>query len=358
MCNALVENSIEVDLAVPQSDMLVEDATLYLKKRFGIQINFKIIFYKREYKNSKFEKYFAYKSVRMLLSNSNADFVILRIPKYIKTVLSSGKKLIFESHNSLLHDKIPIINNYWKWRILKQVKDKNFVLFISISENLAKFWKKLGVPSSKSITLHDGFSMEKYLIIPNKEKIRKQLNIPTNDKVVMYVGSLYPDRNIDNILEAAREIPNFIFYIIGGPEKYQQYYLKKVREMELLNVRLLGYVSHSKVPSYLFSADILLALWSRKVPTIDYCSPLKLFEYMASGKIILAHDFITIREVLSHNIDAILIDPDNPQSLSQALSNIDVLNSSMGILARKKVFEYYSWKTRAKLIINNLKTLN
>ena len=56
MCNAFVENGIEVDLAVPQSDVFVEDAVQYVKKIFGIQINFKIIFYKREYKNSKLEK--------------------------------------------------------------------------------------------------------------------------------------------------------------------------------------------------------------------------------------------------------------------------------------------------------------
>ena len=58
MCNAFVENGIEVDLALPQSDVFVEDAIQYVKKIFEIQINFKIIFYKREYKNSKLEKYF------------------------------------------------------------------------------------------------------------------------------------------------------------------------------------------------------------------------------------------------------------------------------------------------------------
>jgi glycosyltransferase involved in cell wall biosynthesis len=56
---------------------------------------------------------------------------------------------------------------------------------------------------------------------------------------------------------------------------------------------------------------VLLALWSKKVPTINYCSPLKIFEYMASGRIMVAHGFPTIKEVIKHNKNGLLARPDD-----------------------------------------------
>ena len=53
------------------------------------------------------------------------------------------------------------------------------------------------------------------------------------------------------------------------------------------------------------------------MPTIDYCSPLKLFEYMASGTPIIANNYVTIREVLEDEKDAFLINGDNDKDLNE-----------------------------------------
>ena len=75
----------------------------------------------------------------------------------------------------------------------------------------------------------------------------------------------------------------------------------------------------------MFASDILLALWSKKVLTINYCSPLKLFEYMASGRTIIAHDFITIKEVINEK-NGYLIDRNDKNALTKEIKSL--LNKS------------------------------
>jgi glycosyltransferase involved in cell wall biosynthesis len=80
---------------------------------------------------------------------------------------------------------------------------------------------------------------------------------------------------------------------------------------------------------------------------------------MASGRLILAHAFPTIREVLEHNKDAISCEPGNMASLKEGFNLVlqNYGNLSLGHNARKKAFHKYTWENRAKeflTFINNL----
>lgn len=355
MCNAFKYNSVTIDLALPEPNSFIEDVNAYVKLKFGIELKFNIIFYKKFSRNRIIEKYFGIRSVEEIIKKSNADFVFTRLPKYISLILKHNGQLIFESHNNKLHNKYPIIDKYWKKKILKEVKRDNFKLFISISENLTNFWTKTGIPKDKQQSLHDGFAKDLFKNVKDKQTSRIKLNIPNTEKVVMYIGSLYPDREIENILISAKATPTLKYYIIGGPNEYSDLYKRKATEMGLNNVVFPGYVAHSEVPNYLLAADYLLGLWSRKVPTINYCSPLKVFEYMASGNVVIVHDFPTIREVLTDNEDALFVNPDDKEHLSEILNKAQNINTE--ILSRNSkrlVYENYTWEKRAKLIVDRL----
>jgi len=188
----------------------------------------------------------------------------------------------------------------------------------------------------------------------NKNAAREKLNLPIDKTIVTYTGGLYPDREIDNIIKLAKKFPGVYFMVIGGPENNRQYFRKVAQENSVPNINFMGFVEHNTIPQFLYASDILLALWSSKVLTINYCSPLKLFEYMAAGRLILAHDFPTIREVLEDNVDAIFCMPDNFESLKSKLGEVLTRindDSNIGENARNKAFELYSWDTRvAKLL--------
>lgn len=355
MCNAFEYNNVAVELALPEPKETISDVLGFLRSKFGLEIKFKVIFYKKYSNNRIIEKYFGIKSVEKIIAASDADYIFTRVPKFIAPVLKYNRKLIFESHNSILHNKYASIDRYWKRNILKKIKNDNFKLFISISQNLTDFWTGIGVPKQKQLSLHDGFAKDLFSQIKDKQTSRAEVNISAEEKVAMYIGSLYPDREIENILRAAKATPDLKYYIIGGPEEYENLYRDMAKDMELGNVEFLGRIPHNNVPVYLSAADYLLGLWSRKVPTINYCSPLKIFEYMASGNVVVAHDFPTIREVLTDGKTALFVNPDDKDHLGEVLTKaLNEDHSTLGKNSQELVYKEYTWEKRAELIITNL----
>jgi glycosyltransferase involved in cell wall biosynthesis len=96
--------------------------------------------------------------------------------------------------------------------------------------------------------------------------------------------------------------------------------------------------------------------WTKKVKTINYCSPLKMFEYMAAGRIIVGYGFPTIKEVLDDGKTALLADPDSFDELKAKLKRALEADSIEGIAerARDLALNRYSWDQRAKSILNQL----
>src|SRR5690606_28470778 len=80
-----------------------------------------------------------------------------------------------------------------------------------------------------------------------------------------------------------------------------------------------------------------------------YTSPLKLFEYMAAGRPIVASDLHALREVLRHDENALLVAPDSPAALAEALRRLidgRELSRRLAQRARQDAAEY-GWDTRA-----------
>src|SRR5258708_4075458 len=84
-------------------------------------------------------------------------------------------------------------------------------------------------------------------------------------------------------------------------------------------------------------------------------SPLKLFEYMAAGLPIIAPDQANIREILTNGLDAILVDPDRPEALAQALTELcrDVaLRARTGAAARATIDRRgLTWLNNARRVV-------
>ena len=213
------------------------------------------------------------------------------------------------------------------------------------------------MPETKIIALHDGVSAEDYKHAKNRDETRALLRIDSNKKIVVYSGSLYADRGIEVVLKLARTFRSVIFYVVGGSEKEKKYYESLAVQSSLQNILFVGHIPQQQVKDYLFAADVLLMLWSRNVPTINICSPLKMFEYMAAGRIIVGHGFPTIKEVLKDGKTALLTDPDSYDDLEGRLRyalSLDYPND-MAQKARNIALSKYSWEIRAKNIVNELR---
>ena len=356
MCQAFSQNKIEVTLALPESPVNeINDYHSFLAERFGFNPDFSIKTYKKISLFGRFNFAGGYLGVKKLLRGSHADLCFIRNASFLGAVISKGIPFLFESHNTIIHIGSELMNRFWIRRVIKYANNPKCIGFITISQALADHWKSRGIPGDKILALHDGFSESKFEKVKDKVIARKELRLPDDRKIVMYLGSLYADRGIETILDLAKNFTTANFVIVGGPEAEKEHYENLASKLGLANVFFIGRIDHHMVPDYLYAADTLLMIWTDKVKTINYCSPLKTFEYMATGRTIVGHAFPTIKEVLENGKNALLANPNSFDELKNKLNIALTLDdkSDIGRNARILAYQRYSWRQRAKTILKS-----
>jgi glycosyltransferase involved in cell wall biosynthesis len=143
---------------------------------------------------------------------------------------------------------------------------------------------------------------------------------------VGYVGHLYRGRGVDLILKIAKACPWADFHLVGGREEDVGFWRSRAGNLE--NVFLHGYVTPGTAEQYRQACDVLLAPYQRETLTrrmrdqAGYMSPLKLFEYMASGRAILCADLPVLHEIVRNGQTALMCDPDGPEEWIEALQRL------------------------------------
>ncbi len=200
-------------------------------------------------------------------------------------------------------------------------------------------------------------------VVPNGVDVRPFLNVhASNGKpgkqgqkfVVGFVGSLKPWHGLEFLLEAFRQLPenqNFELKIVGdGPLRPS---LEKLaHKLGIQNrVAFTGAVDFEEIPKTLKGLDALVAPY----PQMDgfYFSPLKIFEYMAAGRPIVASRIGQVAEILEDEKTALLVSPENPDALAAALRRLKAeqrLAERLGREAQKLAKEKHTWKARLKTV--------
>ena len=359
MCDCFSRLGVDITLAVPTGNKYFSesDAVEDVARIVGKRPTFPIKCFPSYAWGKRFKGIGAYYAVKTLLREyRDVDVCFVRSIFLARLALAQGFKVIYESHGSVLNTWCKLLNCAYTRSLLRDASHEKLLLFIAISQELGKIWKQRGVPANKILTLHDGVSAEDFESIKSREDARKSLGITFNGKIVAYAGSLYRDRSIENVLRLAETFRDVLFYVVGGPENQKKLYESKAEQVGLTNIVFEGHVSHKMVKDYLFAADVLLMLWSRSTPTINICSPLKVFEYAAAGRIIVGYGFPTIKEVLMDGQTAILAEPDSYPDLERKVDyalSLDYPND-MAQNARYLALHNYSWEIRAKTIVKAL----
>jgi len=350
MCNAFIENAIDVTLMLPKSEFLSDT-------KLDNKINLK--FYRVNNRLPSFLKYNIAIS-KYLKNNSLEGLIFIRHYTLVFPLSKFKYKFIYESHNNNLFSN-KVIDVLFKFHLKKLIKNDNFLLLFSISGELNKYWDKFFKNSTKKIDFyHDGISAQMFETFLEKDAALLSLGInKTMRKRIVYSGSIYNDRGIDSIVRLAKDFPMADFIVIGGPSSNIPKLESMASKLNIENIVFLGVIRHREIPLYLFSADVLLAFWSNKVKTINYCSPLKVFEYMASGRLILAHAYPTIKEVLN-DTNSILVNPNSYEKIKEGLHKALKINNSSVIAekSRRDVFSNYTWTIRAKYVINRINQID
>ncbi|MBN1464526.1 glycosyltransferase family 4 protein [candidate division KSB1 bacterium] len=214
--------------------------------------------------------------------------------------------------------------------------------------------KKFDVPKEKILVAEDGVSHNLvHQPVPSKEEARRTLGIKAQ-QLVLYTGQLFPGKGADVFVEAARSFDKETqFMLVGGQEQSVKQLQKRVAAQNISNVRLIGFVPPARVPLYQAAADLLVLPASANHAISAYTSPLKLFEYMAARRPIVASDLPVLREVLQDGLNALLFEERSASDLAQKirlLLNDSGLQEKLAQRAWQRV-QSFTWEERARRIL-------
>lgn len=189
---------------------------------------------------------------------------------------------------------------------------------------------------------------------------REKLPISAGTVLVGYAGTLKTmgmEKGIQTLLDAIHILPpRYRLLIVGGLAPDIAEYREKASRLGISDrVTFLGWMRHDSVPEHLAACDVLAAPFP-KTPHYDlYMSPMKLFEYMAVGKPIVATRLHTIEEIVSDDC-AFLVAPNDPKALADGIIAASSDPSASARAARaKKLVQEHTWEKRAARIVDFLR---
>jgi len=206
---------------------------------------------------------------------------------------------------------------------------------------------RFGIPPSNVLVYPNAIDLELFDLKESKEEARKKCSIDHDRKIVLYSGKMYGWKGFSVFIDAAKILGDRVdLYIVGGTKEEL---VSLTKDQIPSNIVCVGQKVYTEIPLWLKTADVLLVLGTRENEySYYYTSPMKLYEYMAAKKNIVASRTPAIAQMTNSN-EVTFYEPDNATSLAKSIIEALVdsnLQSARRACAYQKV-KKYTWKGRA-----------
>ncbi len=218
---------------------------------------------------------------------------------------------------------------------------------ITQSNQLTDYYVNLGIQREKIHMITNAANIQKYKNMEPNLDFRAKYKL--KDKIVIgWVGAGVGWTGIEvlnkTMHQLMKEYPSVTFLMIGSQENMDFFREHFHKDGDADRFILAGFVPHEDIPKYLSCMDIVLAPY----PKFDffYASSMKLFEYMAAGKAIVATRVGQIAEVIKEGENGYLFDPEIPGELYQKVSKLvssEKLRKRLGQSARIDSQREWNW---------------
>lgn len=229
-------------------------------------------------------------------------------------------------------------------------------LIVTNKYKMEKINKEYGIPMERMLHQPNVVDVEKFNPNISKEEAREKLQLPRDEKIILYTGHLFGWKGVDTLLESAKYLPkNQVIYFVGGTDEDIESFKKKKESLGIGDaVVIAGRKPHDEIPLWQRAADVLVLPNTAKEEASKYeTSPVKLFEYMASGTPILASDLPSIRNIVNENM-VWFFEADNSKDLNQVIQkslSSEKESQNKADNARQES-QKYTWGNRSKNILN------
>lgn len=236
----------------------------------------------------------------------------------------------------------------WATRLCFKTATKIICISSDLRDHLHRQWS---VDAHKLAVLPCAADVNAFGPHHQGENIRRGLGL-TNEPVIMWVGGFYPWHDLDLLLESFAQVvkkrPTTRLVLVGEGQTRPIVAQKVLRNGLEQAVIMTGAISHTSVPEMISIAEVAVVP-AAPVPASrgGTGTPLKLFEYMAAGKAIVATGLNQAAEVIRNGHNGLLVEAGNVEAFSNAM--LDLLDDSakrgrLGQNARQHAVEEYSWE--------------
>lgn len=283
-------------------------------------------------------------------NNDEPDLIYGHDPASLALFLKSHVPIIYEAH------KLPTLSSdVIAFRRL--LNSNNLQSIVCVSDVLKQeFLRKFPKLDGQQIFVaHDGADLIENL--SERAKRAVQLKGGAYALQVGYAGSLHPGKGLAMIQKLAVKRPDYGFHVLGGTAKHVQ---KLQTDHKQRNIHFYGHRDHADVPAFLRAFDVCIAPYQHRAliktgrNTSRWISPMKVFEYMAVQKPIIASNLSVIQEILEHEHSAFLLPASHDDKW---LETLDILKDHPEIgeklaeNAHNSLRRKYTWTKRAEAIM-------
>lgn len=335
MCEAFASHGVEVTLLVPRRfNHIKSDPFEYysVKNNFKIKHIFTIDVVSLGRPGFFIESslFAVFSALHCLFKDPDNIYSRDELPLYFLSFL--GKRFYWESHT--------FKNSFVSRRVLKCSTK-----IITITKNLKEKYNNPNILVSSDAVDLDFFDLRL-----SKEEARNELGLPLNKRIVLYAGHLYPWKGANVLRDASIYLrKDIVVVFVGGTTKDIAGFKNKADKFQ--NIIVTDHKLYKDIPKYLKAADVLVLPNSGQEDiSRRYTSPMKLFEYMASGRPIIASDLKSIREVLNES-NSHLVESDNPKLLASTIEGVLSKDTTKITAQAYEDVKRHTWIKRAESIL-------
>lgn len=280
-----------------------------------------------------------------LFADQNLD--LLHVPHFNKPLFYKGTTIV-TIHDLLWHEqKGTAVTTLPKWqywikylayRIITnqtiKTADKIIVPAQTIKQIVLKYYPKT---KPKIIVTKEGIDAD----FLQHKPIAKPKSKTASSKQLLYVGSLYPHKNIQLVLKALSQLPNYKLLLVGSRNVFQEQVKKIVSQRHLSHqVEFLGYIPDDQLRQLYPQVTALIQ------PSLSEGFGLTGIEAMAMGTPVVASNIPIFKEI--YQDAAFYFDPHSPKSFVKTIQKLSTSNTETVIKKGKQVVSHYSWDTMAQ----------
>jgi glycosyltransferase involved in cell wall biosynthesis len=219
-----------------------------------------------------------------------------------------------------------------------------------------------GADAHKVLTAHDGIRAARFAHLPTQQEARARLGWSQEAFIVGFVGRLHMlnvEKGVSTLIHALARLEGACIAIVGGPDDIAESYRTLWRTLGQDDARFIyvGQVPPDDVPAHICAFSVCAMPHPHTAQYAKYTSPLKLFEYMACGKPIVASSMAGWADVLEDGANALLVPPDDAHALAHALARLrddSALAEAIGARAHADAHAHYTWARRTERILAHM----